>query len=430
MRSVLIHNMGTDRFKVAINAPISAKMAGGVESNIISLIKQLSKDRSGVLYDILCINKHIHEMMPFLGGNQHAEIWPYVQIEYSSSISMNGRWGKLRRSFRKAGRAVDIAYYLYKNSFLKLKLPTVKKADKFLKARGISVIHFPNPLFFDTSIPFLYEPWDLQHRHYPEFFSKEEFAWRDRLYYEGCHKAKLVITATKWIKQDIIKQFGILPSKIAVIPRRSLIFDNHMHIKKRSGFAFYPAMTFPSKNHLCLLDAVARLRDKKKIILPLICTGRFYEPHFSKLLQKVEQHKLEGQVYFLGPVSNEMLMLLFNTAKFMVFPSLFEGLGLPLLEAVQQGLPIIASNSTCIPEVLGDAALLFDGNSSDSIFEALLNAIENPDLSYNRVAKYPVILEKYSWDKAMKTFIACYRFAAGQSLTIEDQTLLDKATGG
>lgn len=419
----------TEQLKVAINAPISAETAGGVESNILSLIKQLSKDKSGILYDVLCINRHINEIIPFLGENQHAEVWPYIQLGHISYPEMDGRWGKLRKYFRKAERVIDIAYYIYKNSFLKLKRPTVKKSDKFLKDRGISVIHFPSPLFFDSNIPFLYEPWDLQHRHYPEFFSKKEFEWRDRLYYEGCRKAKLVITAANWIKKDIVKQFGIPPSKIAVIPRGSLMFHDRMPIKKRSDFAFYPAMTFPHKNHLCLLDAVARLRDEKNIMLPLICTGRFYEPHFSKLMQKIERLELEGQVHFLGPVSDKTLMLLFNTARFMVFPSLFEGLGLPLIEAVQQDLPIIASNSTCIPEVLGDTALLFDGNNVDSVFQTLLNAIENPDLLHQKTAQYPAILEKYSWDKAVKTFIACYRFAAGRSLTIEDQSLLDKAIG-
>ena len=123
-------------------------------------------------------------------------------------------------------------------------------------------------------------------------------------------------------------------------------------------FALYPAMTFPHKNHLRLFEALATLRDRHGIVLPLVCTGRSYEPHLPTVLQAIQRHRLEGQVFMLGAVSYETLGALFRAAWALVFPSLFEGLGLPVIEALQLGLPVIASDATCLPEVAGEAALL------------------------------------------------------------------------
>src|SRR5204862_809996 len=97
--------------------------------------------------------------------------------------------------------------------------PDPRQAQSFLRARRASVLHFPYPIWFGTSLPFLYEPWDLQHRHHPELFHPAEWRWRDRLYREGCEQAALVVTATRWTKRDIVEQYGIPARRIAVIPR-------------------------------------------------------------------------------------------------------------------------------------------------------------------------------------------------------------------
>src|SRR6185436_5590875 len=99
------------------------------------------------------------------------------------------------------------------------RVPDVRHTDAFLRSLGVDIVHFDYPIRFGTSLPFLYEPWDLQHLHHPEFFSPGERRWRDQMYREGCEQACLIVTATRWTKQDLVEQYGIEPRKIAVIPR-------------------------------------------------------------------------------------------------------------------------------------------------------------------------------------------------------------------
>jgi glycosyltransferase involved in cell wall biosynthesis len=187
-------------------------------------------------------------------------------------------------------------------------------------------------------------------------------------------------------------------------------------------------MTFPHKNHTRLFEALAILRDRHGITLPLVCTGRPYEPHWPAVKQSVAQHGLDDQVILLGAVSDETLAAIFRAASLLVFPSLFEGLGLPVLEALEAGLPVLASDATCLPEVAGDAALYFDGTSTESIVEALLTAEREPELLERTRRNAPAALARHAWPKAAATFVACYRAVAGAALTPEQQALYAEAT--
>jgi glycosyltransferase involved in cell wall biosynthesis len=129
----------------------------------------------------------------------------------------------------------------------------------------------------------------------------------------------------------------------------------------------------------------------------------------------------------LGAVSYETLGALFRAAWALVFPSLFEGLGLPVIEALQLDLPVIASDATCLPEVAGDAALTFDGTSVASMVETLAAAYHQPDLLERTRRAAPASLARFSWPKAAATFVACYRAVAGRPLDPEQQRLYEEA---
>ena len=115
----------------------------------------------------------------------------------------------------------------------------------------------------------------------------------------------------------------------------------------------------------------------------------------------------------LGSIPSDDLVAMFGAAWVLVFPSLFEGIGMPLLEAMQYGLPVIASNVTCLPEVAGDAALYLDPLRVDAIADALLAAHQRPDLLEHRRRAAPAALARYDWPRAARTYVACYRAVAG-----------------
>jgi glycosyltransferase involved in cell wall biosynthesis len=126
-------------------------------------------------------------------------------------------------------------------------------------------------------------------------------------------------------------------------------------------------------------------------------------------------------------VSLDTLAAIFSAASLLVYPSYFEGLGLPLLEALQYGLPVVASNATCLPEVGGDAALYFDPMRVESIVEALLVAERQPVLLEQTKQAAPAALARGAWPTAAGTFVACYRAVAGAELTLAQQALYVRA---
>lgn len=410
----------------AINAFVSPRTAGGVETNLLSLVEALRG--TGERFVLLVPPRHADEFPK--APNLEIVPWPYGMPGYAPKRALGPRWEKLRAKSGPFKGLIPYAHWAYHTVKGTGRAPSASRADALLRKHGVSVVHFPFPLRFETSIPFLYEPWDLQHRHYPEFFDEGERRWRDEAYRAGCEKAALVITATRWIKNDIVKQFGIPPGKIAVIPRFPSTPDDGGAVDLPplpEPFAYYPAMTFPHKNHLAALEAIAALRDEGTRV-NLVCSGRLFAPHQPKLEDAVKRLNLLEQVRFLGPVSAASVLALYRRARFLFFPSLFEGLGIPILEAFQHGLPVVASNATCIPEVAGDAALLFDARRPEAIAETLRRALRRPELLKPLRAKGRERLKAFAWERTVETLMACYRKSAGEPLTKIQAAAYDAAT--
>lgn len=435
-----LEEVGFDSMKsinIAINAQVNPQSLGGVESNLFSLLRSLDQTEATIDYTILGLPQYQQSLSDFLGNRHRFSVCPITQKAYVDPLQLTGKWGILRRFL--PGILFKYTYQFYGKLRAVLNPQTPAKADQFLRLLGIDVVHFPYSQYFETTLPHLYEPWDLQHRHYPDFFAPAEVEWRETHYRQGCQQANLIVTATAWTKADLIRQYGIAPEKIAVIPRSSLMLRRlaseyeQVEFRERyqlpEQFALYPAMTFPHKNHVRLLQAFAQLRDRWSIRLPLLCTGRIYAPYWPTIEEVLYQLRLEDQVHFLGLVPDEALSTLFTQAKFMVFPSMFEGLGLPLLEAMYHQLPILAARSTCIPEVVAEAGLLFEGQDVDAIAAALREAYLNPEQLSVLKQKGSARLANFSWEAAARTFMVCYKFLAKENLSIEEKNRLQQAIG-
>ena len=422
---------------VAINAQIDPAHAGGVESALQALIPQLADASTRERYVVLGAVRHADALEPLVGRDQIVVPWPFPNK--AKFRRMTPRWRGLRDRARALGPAVDLAHLGWWHARRATShQPTARETDALLTERGVDVVHFPYPSYFPTRLPYIYEPWDLQHRHNPDFFTLAERRWRDATYRAGCEGARLVITATRWTKDDVARQFGIDPRKIAVIPRGPSAVGPRPPAEEAARtlapyvlperFALYPAMTFPHKNHVRLFEALALLRDRHGVTLPLVCTGRRYDPYWPVVVEAVERLGLQDQVQLLGPVSAPVLAALFRRATLLVFPSLFEGLGLPVLEAMSHDLPVLASDATCLPEVAGDAAHYFDGRDVEEIAAALRRALDEPELLAALRERAPAVLARFSWQRAAASFVACYRHAAGRPLDDSQAALLAEAT--
>jgi glycosyltransferase involved in cell wall biosynthesis len=424
---------------VAINAQVNPANAGGAESAIRGLLAHLAAQASLTeRFVVLATGRYAADFEQLAGAGQEVLAWPFPQPAHAPFRTMTRRWQRVQRRAGPLGFGVDAAHRVWWHARQALtRPPTPALADRQLRARGVRVVHFPYAVHFPTSLPIIYEPLDLQHRHLPEFFSPGERRWRDAVYRDGCERARLIVTGTRHIKQDIVGEYGIDPRRIAVIPIRSALPPTpptpadiarvRPQYNLPDRFLLYPAMTFPHKNHLRLFEALAILRDRHGITLYLVCTGRPYESHWPALQEALTRFGLTGQVKMLGSVPQPDLVALFGSAWALAFPSLFEGIGLPVIEALQYGLPVISSNVTSLPEVAGDAALYFDPTSVESIVDTLMAAHQQPGLLERCRQAAPAVLARFDWQRAARTYVACYRAAAGVSLSPDEHVLFDEA---
>src|SRR6266540_4554134 len=290
---------------VAINSQINPRTAGGVETALNALNAQLGRLDASAKFLLLALDRYADEIARCAGPNQRVEVWPFGQRGYEPPPTPGRRWLRARQRAGRFAPLVDFACAArHRLARRPPGNPSASQTDPFLRRRGVSVVHFPYGLRFGTSLPFVYEPWDLQHRHHPEFFSRAEWQWREEMYRASCLSATHVVTATRWTKNDIVAQYGLDPEKVVVIPRGPSAMPPRLSRAQQAAaradldlpdsFAFFPAMTFPHKNHILLLEALAELRDQHGVVLPLLCSGRLYKPHWPKVAAAVERLQLNG----------------------------------------------------------------------------------------------------------------------------------------
>jgi glycosyltransferase involved in cell wall biosynthesis len=310
----------------------------------------------------------------------------------------------------------------------------VPLSDGFYEGLSCDVIHFPYQQFEICAMPSIYCPHDLQHLHYPQFFTPSTLAWRETMYPAGCRFAHTVVVPSQWVKDDVVRNYQIHPDKVQVIPWApptaacaapdpAAVEQTKTKYRLEQPFTFYPAIAWPHKNHLRLLRAMAILSERDRVRVRLVCTGA-NEALFARVQREAEALRLQDQVSYLGAVSPAELRAVYRLAAFVIFPTLFEGGAMPILEAWQEGAPVACSAVTMMPDQAGDAALLFDPTSPESIADAMLKMWTSAPLRSELARLGAERLRHFTWERTAQAYRAVYRRAAGWPLTEEDRVLL------
>ncbi|MCC7207570.1 MAG: glycosyltransferase family 4 protein [Anaerolineae bacterium] len=409
---------------IAINARISpAAGSGGVVTVLMGLIKALGELDDGPEQYILVSTADDSWLAPLIGPNQrivrHTPPLKPPPSRSQKALNLAARLtrGGLRRVLRLPPRP-----------------PTLPRSDGLFEGLGCDLVHFPYQQYVINALPSIFQPWDLQHLHFPQFFSPWERVYRETVYRTGCALAHTVVVASHFMRKDLEAKYAVPPEKIVVIPpgpplaAHRPVYEADLEATRlryavRQPFALYPAVSWPHKNHLRLLDALATLRDHDGLRLNLVCTGH-QTPHFATIAARVAALKLTDQVCFTGSIPDADLSALYRLSDFVVFPSLFEGFGAPPLEAWAAGRAVASSGTSALGELLGDAALIFDPLSVESIADALRQMTLQPGLRADLAARGAQRLERYSWPRVARQFRAVYRRVAGQPLDDEDRALL------
>ena len=267
--------------------------------------------------------------------------------------------------------------------------------------------------------------YDLSFLTHPECHTSENIAHTLRGTLDAIAWADAVIAISEHTRSELIERMGIAPDRVMVThlapnPGCVRVDDPNRLAQVRAVYQLPPAFVLflgslePRKNVLRLLSAYARLSSALRRDIHLVIAGGAGWKN-SEVRPAVEQLGLRDQVHFIGYVPEQDLPALYSLASVFAYPSLAEGFGLPVLEAMQCGTPVLTSNVSALPEVAGEAALLVCPTDSEAIAHGLSCLLEQSELHAEYRTRGYEHVKQYSWDRCARETLAVYRKVCGKS---------------
>jgi glycosyltransferase involved in cell wall biosynthesis len=235
-------------------------------------------------------------------------------------------------------------------------------------------------------------------------------------------KADKIITVSQNTKDDLVEMFNYNPKKIKVIyngvDNSYKIIDNKKLISEikdkydtGKDFLLYVGNIKPHKNIPVLLKALSNIDKQNKLVI----VGK-RDKAYDEIFDIIDQNNLEDRIIFTGFVPDKDLILLYNAATLFVYPSLYEGFGLPPLEAMACGTPVITSNVSSLPEVVGYAAITVDPYNINGLAEEINKVLGNEVLQKAMIKKGIERAKEFTWEKTARETIRVYEEVLNQKL--------------
>lgn len=363
--------------KIGIDARMYGPAQGGIGRYIEQLVKQLQKiDQS-------------NQYVLFLRQDNYTEC------------------GVVNPNFKKV--LADIPWYSLKEQIV---------LNKIIKQEKIDLMHFPHwnvPLLYPGK--FIVTVHDLIMYQFPRTEASTHgplvYFVKDRLHrlvlLSAVKRTRAIIATSEFTKNDIVEKLKINPEKITVTyqaPFSKITSNEPLPSEIKKPYALYVGTSYPHKNLLMLLQAWKKIEKINKE-LNLVLTGRknfFYD----QLINSAEFKNCERVKYLPNP-TDELLETLYQNAALFVFPSLYEGFGLPPLEAMLRNVPTVSSNAPCLPEILGNAAWYFDPHDAEDMARKILMAFDNQDLRDTLQKSGAELVKNYSWEKLTYETLLLYQ---------------------
>jgi glycosyltransferase involved in cell wall biosynthesis len=266
---------------------------------------------------------------------------------------------------------------------------------------------------------------DCIHLMFPQYLpNRAAYAYARGTMWNAARKAERILTVSEASKRDILHFFRVPPEKIDVVynaiderfwrvPDEEDVARVRERYQLAHRFVLYVGNIKPHKNLVRLIEAFDGLRQIQGFEdVKLLIIG----DEISKLpalRRAVHSHKLHKQVRFLGYLSDDTLAILYRLASVFVFPSLYEGFGLPPLEAMACGAPVVTSNVSSLPEVTGDAAVLVDPTNVESITDGMRRVLADPALAAGMRERGLQRARDFSWERSVERIHRVYRAVGG-----------------
>lgn len=298
-------------------------------------------------------------------------------------------WSYIRVPGKKLWTILGLSKVLRKN----------KNLDVFL-----SPTHY-GPLFI--SIPQVISILDVSYKYFPELFKKKDLYQLALWGRYSISRASKIITISESSRDDIINEYHVSGTKVDVaylgIKDTPESFMDKSEIKNKFGidspYILFVGTLQPRKNIVRLIEAFSKIENSQK--LKLVIVGR-KGWQYESILDAPKRYGIEERVLFLENVTDEQLPSFYKEAELFVLPSLYEGFGLPVLEAMKYGCPVITSNISSLPEAGGNAAIYFDPDNVDDIADKMKMVLEDSSLKDKMVKEGYEQVKKFSWEKSAR----------------------------
>jgi glycosyltransferase involved in cell wall biosynthesis len=336
----------------------------------------------------------------------------YVLLCQESDLGVLGHLGPNFRAVRESAPNYSIREQIHIPYVLLRERPDVYHAPHYVlppavPCRSVVTIHDTIHLMFPQYLP-----------------NRAAYAYAKALMWTAAKRSDRILTVSESSKRDILHYFRVPPEKIVVVYnalderfRAEPPADEIARVRQRyqldHGFVLYAGNIKPHKNLVRLIDAFEGLRKDGFEELKLLIIGDEISK-WPALRRSVHKYKLHKHVRFLGFLSDETLAILYRLAAVFVFPSLYEGFGLPPLEAMASGTPVVASNVSSLPEVTGDAAVLVDPYDAIDIKDGIKRVLTDRALADEMRRKGLQRAREFSWERSVERTREIYMEIGGR----------------
>lgn len=359
-------------------------VVGGSEEYTMRLLTAFAARQSASLDMTLFVNSRLQDVYPRVLAEFETVVAPVSGAAKVARVLAESTW--LPRAARR--REIDLLHHLGGTMPLLRSVP------------GVVTVH------------------DLQPFAMPEHFSHVKRSYLQIVLPMSVRRARRVVTLTEFTRRDLHERLGVDLARIDLVPSGVEPADDAMELARlpevleryglvQQRYFLYPAITYPHKNHLVLLDALAQMPESKKDI-QLVLTGGA-----AQMEQRVHEEAVRlgvvGRVVRTGRIPREDLDVLYHGAAALLFPSRFEGFGLPVLEAMVRGCAVIASDVTSLPEVIGDAGVLVDPQRAKDWSAAMVHVVRDDSHRKDLSALGRARAREFSWHEAAAALERVYR---------------------
>lgn len=229
------------------------------------------------------------------------------------------------------------------------------------------------------------------------------------------NRSDIIITVSENAKREIINHLGVEENKIKIIYNASSPLISTLSLeylqkkfKFHQNYILYVGNLEPRKNIPSLIHAYYKLLKETNLPYQLVIAGQ-RGWHYETIFDTVSKLGLEQQIVFTDYISQEDKAAFYQNASLFVFPSFYEGFGIPILEAMSAKVPVICSNTSSMPEVAGNAAVLINPKDIDSIASSMYQLLTNKELRTQKIELGKIQAEKFSWDKSAEKLVEIYK---------------------